>query len=228
MKYTDRLFQENKELWQDYLSHPFIKGLEKGDLDLEKFKFYMIQDYLYLLEYNKVFAIGISKTSNITEHMILTSSLEAINRELSEVHLQYMKDIGITDEDISSMIPTMTNLGYTSYMIAKAHENDIVNTLIAVLSCSWSYAYIGNKIVESNKDAVNNEFYGRWVKSYSSDGFQNSNKELMDYVNKKCANLDEDRLKELSFIFKACSIFEMKFWDMAYTIGKSDATLQES
>ena len=48
------------DIWPEYNNHPFVKGLEMGTLDPQKFRRYIIQDYLYLEEYSKVFALGIA------------------------------------------------------------------------------------------------------------------------------------------------------------------------
>ncbi len=48
MKFTDYLFKEVKEIWDEYLTHPFVKEMGEGTLDKDKFKNYLIQDYLYL------------------------------------------------------------------------------------------------------------------------------------------------------------------------------------
>ena len=48
MKFSEVLFSEVKKIWDGYLEHPFVKGIGEGTLDKEKFKNYLIQDYLYL------------------------------------------------------------------------------------------------------------------------------------------------------------------------------------
>ena len=55
------LLDATKDIWSGYNEHPFVKGMEDGTLDKEKFRYYLIQDYLYLEEYAKVFAIGVAK-----------------------------------------------------------------------------------------------------------------------------------------------------------------------
>ena len=56
MTMTERLLEATKEIWDGYNETPFVKGIADGSLDHEKFKYYMIQDYLYLLDYTKVFS----------------------------------------------------------------------------------------------------------------------------------------------------------------------------
>ena len=50
MTMTERLLEATKEIWAGYNEKPFVKGIADGSLDHEKFKYYMIQDYLYLLD----------------------------------------------------------------------------------------------------------------------------------------------------------------------------------
>ena len=57
MKYSEQLYRQVCSIWQSYETHPFLLGLFDGTLPIEKFRFYMIQDYLYLLDYSKVFAL---------------------------------------------------------------------------------------------------------------------------------------------------------------------------
>ncbi len=222
MKFTERLFNENKNLWNKYLSHPFILEMENGSLPIEKFKYYMIQDYFYLKEYAKVFAIGISKAKSGEDIENLSKSLSGIAWETDHVHTKYMQRIGITEEELQNTKPSLSNLGYTSYMIAKAFEDDVLNAYLAVLSCSWSYGFIGQEINKRSPHLAEDNIYGEWIKVYSCDEYDEINSELMDIIDKKCQNLSENRLQELAEIFRICSEFELRFWDMAYTIGKSD------
>ena len=46
MKVTDRLLAATAEIWDGYYTHPFVEGLRDGTLDKEKFRYYIMQDYL--------------------------------------------------------------------------------------------------------------------------------------------------------------------------------------
>ncbi len=222
MKFTDRLFKENEALWQSYLTHPFIKGMQDGSLPIQAFRYYMLQDYLYLKEYAKVFAIGLAKTTNSEDIANLSASMNSINWEIDNVHSKYMARIGVTEQEVLQAEASLSNIGYTSYMIAKAHESDVLNAYAAVLSCSWSYAYIGKEIYKQTPVLADDNTYGEWLTAYSSDEYHEANDALMDIFNRRCAALTEPRLAELAEIFRICSQFELRFWDMAYTMGQSD------
>ena len=65
MTMTERLLEATKEIWAGYNEKPFVKGIADGSLDHDKFKYYMIQDYLYLIDYTKVFSIGAAKSTDL-------------------------------------------------------------------------------------------------------------------------------------------------------------------
>ena len=50
MRFTEKLLKESMPIWEKYLEHPFIKEIGEGTLDKNKFKEYLVQDYLYLKE----------------------------------------------------------------------------------------------------------------------------------------------------------------------------------
>ena len=61
MKVSERLIAKAMPIWETYFEHPFVKGIADGTLPVEKFRFYMIQDHKYLMQYAKVFALGVLK-----------------------------------------------------------------------------------------------------------------------------------------------------------------------
>ena len=52
MTLSERLRQAVAPIWQKTLTHPFVTGLGDGTLPLENFRFYMCQDYVFLIEYS--------------------------------------------------------------------------------------------------------------------------------------------------------------------------------
>ena len=101
MKLTEILYEDVKEIWDGYLKHPFVSGIGDGSLSLERFRFYMLQDYLYLYDYARVYALGIVK-SREPEMMQFFSQLvnDTLNGEM-DIHRGYMARLGITPEECS-------------------------------------------------------------------------------------------------------------------------------
>lgn len=137
MKFRDKLFKEVEEIWNKYLEHPFIKGMKTGELDKEKFKEYLIQDYLYLKEYSKVFCLGITKSNSMNEMRFLYNSISGIMEEEAS-HIKYMEKFGLNPKEVEKINPHKNNENYTNYMLAVGIKEGVREIAIATLACTWA------------------------------------------------------------------------------------------
>ena len=114
MKLTEILYEDVKEIWDGYLKHPFVSGIGDGSLSLERFRFYMLQDYLYLYDYARVYALGIVK-SREPEMMQFFSQLvnDTLNGEM-DIHRGYMARLGITPEEVANVKPSIPTICWKS------------------------------------------------------------------------------------------------------------------
>lgn len=215
MKVTERLLEATKEIWDAYNEHPFVKGIQDGTLERDKFRFYIIQDYLYLEEYAKVFAIGVAKAKSIETAQLFAKYIEVMNGEL-DVHNGYMGIFQVSEEEIANTARSLDNLSYTSYMLRVAYEEGEAEILAAILSCAYSYEVIAKKIVTNNPNAVKDDFYGKWIQGYASEEYAKGNIVLLDILNQLTQNYSEEQIQHLIDIFVACSRYELAFWEMSW------------
>ena len=97
MTTSQRLVQAVKPIWDRYNEHPFVLGIQDGTLDREKFRYYIIQDYLYLLDYAKSFAIGIAKAKSPETTRLFSGYIEALQPDVVIVmrdNSAYLKAVG--------------------------------------------------------------------------------------------------------------------------------------
>lgn len=212
---TDRLFDAVKDIWDGYLEQPFVKGLGDGTLSEEQFRFYTIQDYLYLIQYAKVFAMGIIK-SDKEEVMLRFAAMvgDTLGGETS-IHKTGMRLLNLTLEEIEKNPTAMANSAYTAYMLDVAHKGGPLDIIVAVLSCGWSYEYIG-KHLNDIPGANSHPLFGHWVSGYASEGYHQAAQDLIDMVNELGKNVTPEEEEHLVEIFVNCSRHEKNFWDMAY------------
>ena len=217
---TERLLASAHDLWKSYNEHPFVLGIHNGDLAREKFRFYTIQDYLYLLDYAKVFAIGLSKADDpAVMHTFAQYIVQIMDCEMN-VHEGYMAELSITPEELRTAKPALANLSYTAYMRACAEAGGPAEAITAVLACAVSYEHIAREILRRKPDADKHPFYGAWVESYASDAYAQENVVLCELVNKLTADYTEPQLEKLCEIFRNCARYEAGFWDMAWKLER--------
>ena len=216
MSTVHRLLNAAKDIWDGYHRHPFVQGLKYGNLDLEKFRRYMIQDYWYLMEYTKVFAIGVAKSRSIETMKMFAKYIQAILDGEVNVHNGYMADFGITKAELERTPIALNNRSYTNYMLSVAWKGGEAEVLTAIFSCAYSYEIIAARIVEEVPSAPDHPRYGRWVRGYITPRYTGNNIILMEMLEKLTEHYTEQQLQYLEEIFVACSRYEAAFWDMAW------------
>ena len=219
MNTAERLLDAAKDIWKAYNEHPFVLGIQNGTLDKAKFRYYIIQDYLYLEDYAKTFAVGVAKAKSLKNANLFAKYISVMNGEL-DVHNGYLARLGVTQDEIDSTPRSLDNLSYTSYMLRVAYEEGEAEILAAILSCAYSYEVIAKKILENNPASINDDFYGDWIKGYSFDGYAEENTVLLNEINRLTENYTENQIRHLIDIFVACSRYELAFWEMSWTMSK--------
>lgn len=216
MTTTQRLLAATEDIWAEYHTHPFVRGIADGTLDEEKFRYYMVQDYLYLIDYAKVFAIGVAKARDPETMRLFAGYVHQILDGEMDIHKGYMQRLGIALEDAERAPVALDNLSYTSYMLRVAYDEGPAEIAAAILSCALSYEYIAKEIVAKDPAAADHPFYGEWVRGYADPGYAASNQMLVDLTERLTRDYSEAQLEHLTEIFIACSRYEGAFWDMAW------------
>ena len=219
MTVTQRLYEAAKPIWQACHDHPFVKGIGDGTLDQEKFRYFLLQDYLYLFDYAKVFAWGVVKAKDPELMRFFSANVDAILGGEMKTHRAYMSKLGITEEQVFQVKPALPNLSYTSYMLAVAAAGGPAEIVASILACSWSYAEIGARLAQA-PGAADHPFYGEWVRGYSSEEYQQTNDALVERMDALAQNCSEEEYRQLEDIFVACSRYELGFWDMAWGLER--------
>lgn len=216
MTTSERLYRAAQAIWAQYHTHPFVKGIGDGTLPKEKFQYFLLQDYAYLFEYAKLFALGVVKSDSEDLMVRFSKNLDQVlNKELS-IHRAYMQRFGITKAQADGVVAALPNTSYTSYMLCAGYQGGVPEILASVLACSWSYAEIGLKLSQL-PGAVSHPLYGPWIEGYAAQDYQDVNAELLIYFDRLTGNLPEQQLGRLEEIFVRCSQFELGFWDMAWS-----------
>lgn len=215
MKFTDRLFQNVQPIWNKNHSHPFVVGMGNGELPIESFAFYMKQDYVYLIDYAKLFAVGSMKAQDLETMGKFATLLEATLNGEMELHRRYAEKLGITRAELEATEPSPVTLAYTRYMLHIAQNGSLDELVSALLPCMWSYWEIGKHLAEKPV-AADHPFYGEWIQMYSSPEFGELAQWLIGLMDRLAEGKPERELQVLEGHFITTSRYEYMFWDMAY------------
>ena len=153
-----------------------------GTLPTDRFRYYMLQDYLYLKDYVKIFAAILQKSDDFEQIRFLCGEMSNTIGETFRTHLPYMRRLGITNEEIERTNPHIDNSAYSHYMLCEAQSGDVLTGLVTLLNCSWSYAYIAEEMTRRFPNALSDERYGAWFAGYVSEEYRKTNRALIDRI----------------------------------------------
>ena len=198
---SERLLLAAEGAWQEAMKKQFLLEMADGTLRPERFRYYMLIDYLYLTEYIKTLRIIEERSDEPEIGSFLQDTIGATEEELGRVHFPNMMQLGITEEVISKTALPQEAEEYIRYMRSLAQKRPILESLTALLDCSWAYAYIAEHMIERYGEMIQNSRYRDWFMAYTTKEYTDSNQAWIDMVDSLAEAVDEERREELCRIF---------------------------
>lgn len=214
MRLSERLYAAAAPIWQKTLAHPFLVGLGDGSLPLDNFRFYMAQDYVFLIEYSRLLAFATAKAADLETMGRFANLLDAtLNREMA-LHREFATQCGISATALAATTVAPTTFAYTRHLVRVAALADLPEIVAALLPCQWGYCEIGRMLARRGKPA-HVPFYGQWIDMYASPEFAALAAWIRDLLDTYDGTVDEKRLTDT---FCASARYEYLFWEMAYRL----------
>ncbi|MGX4668384.1 thiaminase II [Cerasibacillus sp. JNUCC 74] len=214
MPFTDTLREATTDSWKQSVNHPFVKGIAQGDLPLDIFKYYILQDIYYLKHFGKVHALAATQAEDFQVTAMLLEKAKGTAQAELTVHKQHAEILNITNEDMENFKPAPTAYAYTAHLYRASLSGNLGQTIAALLPCYWLYADIGKTYQDADPSE---KIYKNWIDTYSSEWFHKSTNEQIDLLNQIAANSSEKEKAKMKEQFIIAKEYELAFWEMAYT-----------
>jgi len=207
--FSEQLKRDADGIWQRIFRHPFLSEIREGRLPVEKFRFYLLQDYHYMEGFARAVAIALGKARDSqTVELLAKRVLTPIERPL---HRRMLELVGVSPEEAERAEPAPTNLAYTNHLLATAFTHGLGPTAAALLPCPWTYNLLGDVL-----GAVDHPIYGEWVAFYHQGLLQESVRAWRQFVDTAAEEASLQDRELMRRVFITSSRYELLFWDMAY------------
>jgi thiaminase (transcriptional activator TenA) len=218
MAFVDELMGVSRGIWEREKEHPFVRGLGDGSLSAERFRFYLEQDYLYLIEYAKVFALAVTRSPELdTMAYFAQLCTETLNTEMA-LHRSYCAEFGLTPAELEAAEPAQTTVGYTGHLLQVAVRGGIADIIAAVLPCQWGYVEIARHL--QARGMPPEPRYRKWIELYTAPAFDEYGRWLRARLEALAPNLAAAHRARLRRIFHTSSRWEYLFWEMAWRMER--------
>lgn len=208
------MLRHNADLiWKKVLEHKFLLEMSDGTLPLDKFQYYLKQDYYYLLAFVRCLGLAVAKDD---EHINELSSALHNSITVEVEKLEHIgQTLGLSIQELRTVNPAPTNIAYTRHLLFIAYTGTPGELMAALLPCMWTYQEIGEML--SGYEAVRRHtIYGEWCDTYTSQAYRQLvtwYKQTVDHHAQTSGTRFQDAMCRH---FLLSSRYEYLFWDMAY------------
>ena len=217
MGFADDVELKASEIRRAILEHPFITGIGDGSLDPEVFKYYIRQDYIYLIDYSRVLALASARAPDLETMGWFARLLDGTLNTEMDLHRSYCAQFGITSAELEDTRAAPTTLAYTRYLLNVAHQGSFPELAASFLPCQWGYWEVGDHLSKQGEPA-NAPLYSQWIRMYVDPEYvalARWARSLADRLANEATPAEVDRMEEA---YLTSLRYEYLFWDMAYKL----------
>ncbi|KAI0381024.1 Phosphomethylpyrimidine kinase-domain-containing protein [Hypomontagnella monticulosa] len=200
-------------VWHQFVNHPFVLGLGNGELPLESFKGYLIQDYLYLVHFARANALASYKAKNMEDIAAGAKIVSHIHTEM-QLHLDYCKEFGISKEEIEATEEHQACTAYTRYVLDIGQSEDWLGLQVALAPCLLGYGAIAKLLHGDPRTKTDGNTYWRWILNYVAEDYVQAVQTGSALMEKNAVLQSPSRIEELVKIFVHATKMEIGFWEM--------------
>ena len=213
--FTNELWRSITSIYDQILTHPFLRGLTDGTLSEERFRIYVLQDAVYLRDYARALSLAGVRSPDVSALVMFNQhSAGAITVERS-LHEGFLQDLGVSREEAEATKASPTTLAYTSFLQRTAALGDYPEVLGAVLPCYWIYREVGKALLERGSPEPR---YQKWIDTYGGEDFGALVEAVLDLTDRVCEDLNSSQKARVREAFVVTSRYEWMFWDAAWRL----------
>ena len=210
-----------REDWLAYTQHAFVQQLSQGTLAQPSYLHYLKQDFLFLKQYARAYALAIYKARTLADMRKALPSVHALLDSEIGHHVTYCGKWGLTESDLEAEPEDFGTVAYTRYVLDAGMAGDIVDLYAALAPCSIGYAEIGrNLAANANTKLIDNPF-ASWIELYSGDEFQQGVAQGTAHLDELLAEIDANsqRGRNLIHVFRTATRMEIAFWQQGLDVS---------
>ena len=214
MDIFDRLKAAAPTEWASYVGHSFVRQMGQGSLPETAFRTYLVQDYLFLIQFARAWALAAYKSRRPSDIRAAQAGLAAILDE-TDLHVRLCARWGLSKADIEAAPEHQATVAYTRFVLDCGAAGDLLDLHVALSPCVIGYAEIGRALSPDGVAALGDHPYREWIGEYAGEGYQGVAAAARLHLDELAArSMTEQRFTELVAIFAQASRLEADFWQM--------------
>ncbi len=202
--------------WVAYTDHAFVRAMGDGTLPEAAFRDYLVQDYLFLIQFARAYALAIYKGRSLAEMREGFQGLKAILDVEMDLHVRMCAGWGLTAHDLESAAEKGATIAYTRFVLDTGNAGDLLDLYVALAPCMIGYGEIGARLAADSGPLTHEENpYAEWINEYASIAYQELTQSTIENLDTLAAGMmTEARYPRLLKLFSSATRLEAEFWQM--------------
>jgi len=217
MGFSEELQAENRVLWDKILGHQFIVELGSGMLPLEKFTYYVKQDYLYLVDFARCIGLAAVKAGDVEDMRGWAGMMEGCLRYEMDMLEDISGRLGISKAEIVEAERAPTNLAYLNHLLGVAYSGAFGEIVSSLLPCMWTYVDVGVLLSEMG-GYRGHPVYMEWCEAYGASEYSELVQAYIDALDGFAVISGKYMRDRMRDCFHRSLRYEYLFWEMAYNM----------
>ncbi len=223
MSFFQKLKAGAEDEWLAYTEHPFTEALGEGTLPEAAFKDYLVQDYLFLIEFARAYALAAYKAPTLGDMRDAKAAMSAILDVEMDLHVSICANWGLSADDLEASEAAAETLAYTRYVLETGMRGDLLALKVALAPCVIGYGEIASRLATYPGALSERNLYANWISEYAGDAYQEVAAQAEASLDKLAERyLTPARERELHDIFKEATRLEADFWEMGWRVGAGE------
>jgi thiaminase/transcriptional activator TenA len=189
--------------------------LAAGDLPEAAFRRYLVQDYLFLLQFARAWGLAVYKSDTRAE-MRRAQALVATTLEVEiGLHIDYCRNWGLSEAALTAEPEALETVAYTRFVLDCGLAGDRLDLEVALAPCIVGYGDIAAERMADPATRLAGNPYRDWLLMYAGDDYQRLAREAAAALDDLFARRGGDgRFPALAAAFATATCLEAAFWQM--------------
>ena len=216
MPFADDLRAKYHAQWEAMVTHPFVLEMGDGSLDIDKFRSYFRQDYVFCEDLVKLTAIAIAKAApDYDAGKILNGFLSNFLSAENDLFLNGFQELGVTGDQYRETVANPITQAFGDFMVRTALEGDIDDIISLFYVTEGTYLDWATRAINSGVKPDNPVYQG-WIDIHSPAVLSGVVEWFTIRLNDAGARADAAKAAKLEGIFITTLRYEHLFWDANY------------
>ena len=217
MSFAAELRAASADVWDAQHAHPFVRGIGDGTLAEDRFRWYVRQDYRFLIDYGRLLALGAARAPRVEDMRRFAGLAQGVLEQEMTLHVGFAQRWGISAAELEAVEAAPATAAYCDFLLRTAALGDHAELVAVLLPCMWGYAEIGERLARAG--VPDHPGYATWIATYADPEFLRLAAWARGLADAAGADAGPGGRERMHAAFRRSSEHELAFWEAAWASG---------